>query len=124
MRLIKISLLRTGSSFAMAWVLAASLVGTLVFSSEANGSSSTTTTVSSTSTTTSSPVTTTTSPATNLFPWPGGDSAALAVPSLSVEAASPNQPRVPIASLTKLMTTWVVLQQLPLTFQQAGRAPP
>ena len=54
------------------------------------------------------------------LPWPVPESAALAMPSLSVSAASPNQPRVPIASLTKLMVTWVVLQKLPLSFDQSG----
>jgi len=92
----------------------------------ATGSSPTTTTSTSTTstllgaTTTTLATTTTTTPVTVALPWPTPDSAALAVPSLSVSATSPNQPRVPIASLTKLMTTWVVLQQLPLQFDQAG----
>jgi D-alanyl-D-alanine carboxypeptidase (penicillin-binding protein 5/6) len=37
-----------------------------------------------------------------------------------VAAASTYQPRVPIASLTKMMTVWVVLHQLPLTYQERG----
>lgn len=44
----------------------------------------------------------------------------MAVPQLSVAASSPYQPRVPIASLTKMMTTWVVLHQRPLTYAQPG----
>jgi D-alanyl-D-alanine carboxypeptidase (penicillin-binding protein 5/6) len=42
------------------------------------------------------------------------------VPQLSVAASSPNQPRVPIASLTKMMTAWVVLHKLPLTSGESG----
>ncbi|MGA2970507.1 MAG: hypothetical protein ABSE75_11955, partial [Acidimicrobiales bacterium] len=45
---------------------------------------------------------------------------AVAVPALSVAAASPSQSQQPIASLTMLMTTWVVLQHLPLTYSQRG----
>ncbi len=42
------------------------------------------------------------------------------IPQLSVSASSPFQPRVAIASLTKLMTTWVILHRLPLTYSQRG----
>ena len=52
--------------------------------------------------------------------WPRHGSAAIAIPELCVAAASPNQPIVPIASLTKMMTVWVVLHQLPLTYSQRG----
>jgi len=95
----------------------------------ATGSSPTTTTSTSTTSTepgtttttlSTSETTTTTTPLSASLPWPFPESAALAIPSLSVSAASPNQPRVPIASLTKLMTTWVVLQQLPVSFNQPG----
>jgi D-alanyl-D-alanine carboxypeptidase (penicillin-binding protein 5/6) len=44
----------------------------------------------------------------------------VAIPRLCVAASSPYQPRVPIASLTKMMTVWVVLRQMPLTFHQQG----
>jgi D-alanyl-D-alanine carboxypeptidase (penicillin-binding protein 5/6) len=42
------------------------------------------------------------------------------VPELGVETASPNQPVEPIASLTKMMTAWVVLHHLPLTGSETG----
>jgi D-alanyl-D-alanine carboxypeptidase (penicillin-binding protein 5/6) len=85
----------------------------------------TTTTSVATSTSTTVPTSTTTTTITALtaqltLPWPKQGSAAVAVPALSVAAASPSQPRQPIASLTKMMTTWVVLHQLPLTFAQSG----
>ena len=54
------------------------------------------------------------------IPWPVQGSAAVAIPQLSVAASSPRQPQVPIASLTKLMTTWVVLHRLPLKVNQRG----
>jgi D-alanyl-D-alanine carboxypeptidase (penicillin-binding protein 5/6) len=47
-------------------------------------------------------------------------SAAVAIPQLFVAASSPSQPREPIASLTKMMTAWVVLHQFPLTSSQRG----
>jgi D-alanyl-D-alanine carboxypeptidase (penicillin-binding protein 5/6) len=52
--------------------------------------------------------------------WPLMGSAAVAIPQLSVVASSPSQPREPIASLTKMMTAWVVLHRFPLTFSQSG----
>ncbi|MHB1210044.1 MAG: D-alanyl-D-alanine carboxypeptidase family protein [Acidimicrobiales bacterium] len=54
------------------------------------------------------------------LPWPSVASAAVAVPSLSIAATSARQPVVPIASITKLMTAWVVLQRLPLALNQRG----
>jgi D-alanyl-D-alanine carboxypeptidase (penicillin-binding protein 5/6) len=42
------------------------------------------------------------------------------VPELGVETASPNQPIEPIASLTKMMTAWVVLHRLPLSGTETG----
>lgn len=83
----------------------------------------TTTTLSGTTTTSTSTTTTTLPaviPAKLRLPWPKQGSAAIAVPALSVAAASPSQPQQPIASLTKMMTTWVVLQHLPLTYSQRG----
>src|SRR5665213_2041540 len=79
----------------------------------------TTTTAPPTCTTRTSP-TTTTVPKTTAIAWPIDDSAAVAIPRLCVSATSSRQPRVPIASLTKMMTVWVVLHELPLTFQQRG----
>ena len=58
--------------------------------------------------------------ATSPIAWPAHSSAAVAIPRLCVAASSPYQPRVPIASLTKMMTVWVVLHQMPLTFHQQG----
>ncbi|MDE3107073.1 MAG: hypothetical protein KGJ42_02830 [Acidobacteriota bacterium] len=79
-------------------------------------SGSTTTTLPTGSTTTTLPVTRrVTSPV-----WPTMGSAALAIPQLSVAASSPRQPVVPIASLTKLMTVWIVLHQFPLTNSGLG----
>ncbi len=116
--------MRTFIAVSLSVALPAVLVTT------ATGSSPTTTTTSTSTTSTlagattttlaGTSTTTTTSPVSTTLPWPFPDSAALAVPSLSVSATSPNQPRVPIASLTKLMTTWVVLQRFPLEFNQGG----
>lgn len=75
---------------------------------------------SSTSTTVTVPSTSSTLPNQASLPWPAYGSAAVAIPQLSVAAASPDQPRVPIASLTKMMTAWVVLQRRPLSFTQQG----
>ncbi len=89
----------------------------------------TTNTTSTTSTTTSLPgsTTSTSSTTSTTFPisktplaWPSSGSAAILVPQLSVSASSPNQPRQPIASLTKLMTAWVVLHRLPLSGSETG----
>jgi D-alanyl-D-alanine carboxypeptidase (penicillin-binding protein 5/6) len=79
----------------------------------------TTTTLPSTSATTTTTLPTTI-PARLKLPWPKQGSAAIAVPALSIAAASPSQPQQAIASLTKMMTTWVVLQHLPLTYSQRG----
>lgn len=78
------------------------------------------TTTTSGSTTTTAPTTTTTLPSRTGLPWPIQGSGAVSIPQLTVVASSPRQPRVPIASLTKMMTTWVVLQRRPLTFNQRG----
>ncbi len=51
--------------------------------------------------------------------WPSGVSAALVIPALGVQRTW--QDRVmPIASLTKMMTAYVVLQRLPLAIGQTG----
>jgi len=82
--------------------------------------STTTTTVPTSTTTSTSTSTTTTVPRRTVVAWPGQGTAAVAVPQLCVGASSPNQPVVPIASLTKMMTAWVVLHKLPLTYTQRG----
>ncbi|MBW4029607.1 MAG: D-alanyl-D-alanine carboxypeptidase [Acidobacteria bacterium] len=71
------------------------------------------------------PSTSTTSPNTVAIPsatsiaWPSGGSAALVIPSLGVQRTW--QDRVaPIASLTKLMTAYVVLERLPLVSGASG----
>ena len=51
--------------------------------------------------------------------WPSGVSAALVIPALGVQRTSQDRV-VPIASLTKLMTAYVVLQRLPLAIGQTG----
>ena len=51
--------------------------------------------------------------------WPGGVSAAVVIPSLGFEASAHDHV-APIASLTKLMTAYVVLQRLPLSLGQSG----
>jgi serine-type D-Ala-D-Ala carboxypeptidase (penicillin-binding protein 5/6) len=54
------------------------------------------------------------------LPWPTTGQGAIAVPSIGVNVASgPEQP-VPVASLTKLMTAYVVLHDHPLTLNQSG----
>ena len=80
----------------------------------------TTTTTVPTSTTSTTSTTTTTIPRPATIPWPSGLSSAVSIPQLQVFAASPNQPQLPIASITKLMTTWVVLHHLPLGINQRG----
>jgi len=82
-------------------------------------STSSTTTLPGVTTTTGVLGTTTTIPRPSLA-WPSQGSAAIIVPQLSVAAASPNQPRQPIASLTKLMTAWVALHRLPLAVGETG----
>ncbi len=54
------------------------------------------------------------------LPWPSTGQAAIAVPSIGIDVASgPEQP-VPVASLTKLMTAYVVLHDHPLTLNRPG----
>ncbi len=77
-----------------------------------------TTTTTPPTTTTTPPTTTTTVPRT--LTWPAGESAAVLAPEVAVAAVSPYQPRVAIASLTKMMTAWVLLHRMPLTFSQRG----
>ena len=70
-------------------------------------------------TSTTTPVTTTTQAPRSLS-WPAGESAAVIDSTLSVAAASPRQSPVAIASLTKMMTIWVILHRLPLAPGQLG----
>ncbi len=54
------------------------------------------------------------------LPWPQIGQGAIAVPSIGVDVASgPEQP-VPVASLTKLMTAYVILSDHPLTTGRSG----
>jgi D-alanyl-D-alanine carboxypeptidase (penicillin-binding protein 5/6) len=54
------------------------------------------------------------------FVWPKEGTAAVAIPTLAIAVAGPNQRVVPIASLTKLMTARVVLDALPLAKDATG----
>ncbi len=96
----------------MIGVLAVTVVGSPVLGGSAD---TTTTTVGVTTTTT-----TTTTILTPPLAWPGQGSGAIAIPGLSVAVASSSQPQVPIASITKLMTVWVVLHRRPLRGGQVG----
>ena len=109
-------------------VVAATLAASLLLltlslsTSPSTGADATTTTTGTTTTvatTTTLPTTTTTLPGSPL-PWPAGVSSAIAVPSVSVAAGSPREPMRPIASLTKMMATWVILGHLPLSPGQTG----
>ena len=51
--------------------------------------------------------------------WPSEGSAALYIPSLGI-ARSERNATVPIASLTKMMTAYVVLEKMPLSIGQTG----
>jgi serine-type D-Ala-D-Ala carboxypeptidase (penicillin-binding protein 5/6) len=85
------------------------------------GSADTSTTTSVPTTTTTSTVASTTTTVPGLIlPWPQQGSSAVAIPQVSVAAASPHQSARPIASLTKMMTTWVILHRLPLAVGQRG----
>ncbi|MHB1585233.1 MAG: D-alanyl-D-alanine carboxypeptidase family protein [Acidimicrobiales bacterium] len=54
------------------------------------------------------------------LPWPPTGQAAVAIPALSVAAASGPARPVPVASLTKIMTAYVVLRDHPLPAAAAG----
>ncbi len=54
------------------------------------------------------------------LPWPTTGQAAVAVPAVGIDVASgPEQP-VPVASLTKLMTAYVILHDHPLALHEPG----
>jgi len=54
------------------------------------------------------------------LPWPTVGQSAVAVPSLGVDLASGPEKAAPVASLTKLMTAYVVLHDHPLALGQPG----
>ena len=54
------------------------------------------------------------------LPWPTTGQAAVAVPSIGIDVASGAEQAVPVASLTKLMTAYVVLHDHPLALDQPG----
>jgi D-alanyl-D-alanine carboxypeptidase (penicillin-binding protein 5/6) len=54
------------------------------------------------------------------LPWPATGQGAVAIPSIGVEEASGTQQPVPVASLTKLMTAYVILRDHPLAADEAG----
>jgi len=57
------------------------------------------------------------------LPFPIQGEAALAIPTMHVEAATANQSSTPIASVTKLTTAYVTLETLPLSPVVPGRTP-
>ncbi len=54
------------------------------------------------------------------LPWPATGQAAVAVPSLGIDVASGAEQPVPVASLTKLMTAYVILRDHPLAGHETG----
>ncbi len=54
------------------------------------------------------------------LPWPATGQAAIAVPSVGIDVASAPEQAAPIASLTKLMTAYVILADHPLSSSQSG----
>ncbi len=54
------------------------------------------------------------------LPWPTTGQGAIAIPALGVEEASGPEHPVPVASLTKLMTAYVVLHDHPLALDEPG----
>ena len=54
------------------------------------------------------------------LPWPTTGQGAIAVPSIGVDVASGPEKAAPVASLTKLMTAYVVLHDHPLALDQPG----
>jgi D-alanyl-D-alanine carboxypeptidase (penicillin-binding protein 5/6) len=70
-------------------------------------------------TSTLSPTVTVSSPPVTL-PWAAMGQSAISVPSLGVAQSSSNEVPVPVASLTKLMTAYVILRDHPLGVGQSG----
>ena len=58
--------------------------------------------------------------ATVTLPWPTVGQGAVAVPSVGITVASGPEKAAPVASLTKLMTAYVVLHDHPLALEQPG----
>jgi len=54
------------------------------------------------------------------LPWPTSGQGAIAVPSIGINVASGAEKAAPVASLTKLMTAYVVLHDHPLALGQPG----
>ena len=54
------------------------------------------------------------------LPWPTTGQGAIAVPSIGIDVASGPEKAAPVASLTKLMTAYVVLHDHPLALDQPG----
>ncbi len=54
------------------------------------------------------------------LPWPTTGQGAIAVPAIGIRVASGPEKAAPVASLTKLMTAYVVLHDHPLTRNQPG----
>jgi D-alanyl-D-alanine carboxypeptidase (penicillin-binding protein 5/6) len=54
------------------------------------------------------------------LPWPTTGQAAVAIPSVGVDLASGPEKAAPVASLTKLMTAYVILRDHPLKMGQLG----
>jgi serine-type D-Ala-D-Ala carboxypeptidase (penicillin-binding protein 5/6) len=54
------------------------------------------------------------------LPWPATGQAAIAIPSIGVVMASGAEEPVPVASLTKLMTAYLILRDHPLILHEAG----
>ena len=54
------------------------------------------------------------------LPWPTTGQGAIAVPSIGIDVASGPEKAAPVASLTKLMTAYVVLHDHPLALRQPG----
>ena len=57
---------------------------------------------------------------TSTLPWPAMGQGAVAVPALGIDVAPGPQQPVPVASLTKLMTAYVVLHDHPLALGASG----
>ncbi len=54
------------------------------------------------------------------LPWPGEGQGAVAVPALGITVAPGTQESVPVASLTKLMTAYIILHDHPLAVGSPG----
>ncbi len=58
--------------------------------------------------------------AANVLPWPATAQSAIAVPSIGIDVPSAPETAAPIASLTKMMTAYVILHDHPLGARQQG----